>query len=208
MTQNTNTLSLNDYKEIFFDSINSENISMADYLFSKYVLYKDTNPRFAYYIKSFLDEAIRVIKSKLESSNKKKNNNIAHVEFVMSHNDITPNITMALKSTSSNKNFITTIDKIHNGYSDFVVLIGDGGLIEKIPNKLKWGGNKIQLNYLLHHLKKMSLVNNTYESLALFLIENIDIYDGDNKQTIMDDLKNGKYPKRGVNLDDLLKELN
>ena len=180
---------------------------MADYLFSKYVLHKDANPRFSYYIKMYLDESIEIIKSELESRFNKKYN-INNVEFVMSHNAITSDLTMALKSTSFNKNFITTIDKIQNGYSDFIVLIGNGISSEKIANKLKWGGNKIQLNYLLHHLKKMSLINNTYESLAMFLISNIDKYEGGNKQTIMDDLKNGKYPKKGVNLDDILKELN
>ena len=53
----------------------------------------------------------------------------------------------------------------------------------------------------------MTLLTNTYESLAHFLIENVEQYEGDNKQTIMDDLKNGNFPKRGVNLDEVLKEV-
>ena len=206
MLQNKITLSQLDYKEIFFDSINSENGSMCDYLFSKYILYKDLNPRFLFYIKMQLDESIKIIKTELEKKITKKKK-ISEINFVMSHNAITLDVKGALKSSSSNNNYITTLNKITDSYSQLVELIGEQHSLNSKKIKLKWGGNKIQINYLLHKLKKAALITNTYESLALFLIENVDQYDGDNKQTVMDDLKNGKFPKRGINLDGILTEV-
>ena len=205
MYTNTVTLTISDYNEIFIDSINSENGAISDYLFSKYLFYKNLNPNFASYIKKELDESCEKVKIEINNNFADEDQiDISEIVFILNHNTLSLEIQKQTQLASLNKNYITSLKLLVDGYSDFIKKIDNKS---NVLAKLNWDGNKIQLIYLLHKLKKLGLISNTYESLSEFLINNINQFDGDNKQTIMDDLKNGTFPKRGVNLDDLIKEL-
>jgi len=208
MVSNTKTLTISDYRKIFIDSINSENGSITDYLYSRYMFYKNLNPEFPKYIKQQLDNTCKIVKDEFEKiSIDLSKSETKEIKFVLNHNNFSIRADDPKNNSSINGYFFTSLNSLNDGHTKFIELTGEKNYKITEKNKLKWGGTKIQINYLLHKLKKMTLLTNTYESLAHFLIENVEQYEGNNKQTIMDDLRNGNFPKRGVNLDEVLKEV-
>jgi len=204
----SNTLTISEYRKIFIDSINSENGSITDYLYSRYMFYKNLNPEFPKYIKQQLDNTCKMVKVEFEKESIDLSKpETKDIKFIFNLNNFSFWDDDPKNYSNINGHCITSLNSLNDGYAKFIELIGDNNDKINEKNKLKWGGTKIQINYLLHKLKKMTLLTNTYESLAHFLIENVEQYEGNNKQTIMDDLRNGNFPKRGVNLDEVLKEV-
>ena len=76
---------------------------------------------------------------------------------------------------------------------------------ESIPDyskiKLKWNGSKTQMYFLMRLLKKTGLVNSSYEDIGLFLIQNVDYFEGSDLSTVINEVQKSKYetipkPKR------------
>ncbi len=201
------TLTKEDYRTILIDSFNSENVSISDYLFSKYLLHREFNTEFKKNIENQVLEVISSINAILNNTKEVQNSEkFSDIEVIISPNTISSDIVNSVNFSSSNKNYIVSINKIKEAYTQLIVLI-DKHQGSNSFNKLKWVGTKVQFVYLLHILKKNSLISNTYESLAQFLIDNTEIFAESKKQTIIDDLKNGTFPKTGVNIDEVLNEV-
>jgi hypothetical protein len=205
MSELSITLSKEDYREILIESFNSENTSISDYLFSKYIIYKASNLNFVDNIYQQLNEMLELISIEIKKNCKEYNiDDLNEVNLIVSPNNISVEIKKSIEFSSLSKNYIVNLNKINSGYLEFIDLVEKSKGRNNFSNKLNWVGSKVQLIYLLHRLKKDGLITNTYESLAQFLIDNTEKFAEGKKQTIMDDLKNGIYPKTGINIEEVI----
>lgn len=205
MPESSITLSKEDYREILIESFNSENTSISEYLFSKYIIYKASNLKFVDNIYHHLNEIIELINIEIKKNRKEYNiDDLNEVNLIVSPNNISVEIKKLLEFSSLSKNYIVNLNKINSGYFEFLDLVEKSKGRNNSSNKLNWLGSKVQLIYLFHRLKKDGLITNTYESLAQFLIDNTEKFAEGKKQTIMDDLKNGIYPKTGINIEEVI----
>jgi hypothetical protein len=61
--------------------------------------------------------------------------------------------------------------------------------------KLKWRGDKTQMYHVIRQLKSNNVLVSSYEDIGLFLIQNIDKFDGSELSTVINELQKKKYDK-------------
>jgi hypothetical protein len=80
-------------------------------------------------------------------------------------------------------------------------------LSTSVNKKLKWKGSKSQMYYVVRQLKGMELLASSYEDIGLFLIQNLDKFEGSDLGTVINELQKKKYdtiPKdKRANLTDI-----
>ena len=64
---------------------------------------------------------------------------------------------------------------------------------KRVTKMLKWTGSKSQMYYVIRQLKNMQILASSYEDIGLFLIQNIDKFDGSDLGTVINELQKRKY---------------
>lgn len=190
------------YYILIGDIFGSVSETVTEYLKLKYEIYNKSNPRFIHLLGDCIIEIFKVVEPQnLEFKNNWLIRNPDSLLIPPSPNTYYFD-TQYLKRSFTLEEFSNLIIGFNN-FKDFVSELNEiqkntsDALHNKRIIKLDWKGQKNQLYFVIRELKnKYEFINNSYNEIAEFLIENVSGFQNTKKETVEKELKkNTKLPK-------------
>jgi hypothetical protein len=188
-----------EYQEFIIESLNPDNVSISDHLFSYYQLQKSVNHKFCEIIK---EEIQGIISAATSEFKKKKKDTKSAQNYKSKMFAVIDKRKVLIEIPKDNLGLylqrMASINQLNKEYLKFIHLVQTSENSGKSSIRIDWESDSMNhLYFILKELKNAGLIKNSIPDLAIFVKENIPLFSNKSLTSIRDAIQKGVEPKRG-----------